>query len=203
MIRKFTLLILFGLIVTGCSSSKDLNIWTKQTKIDEVKKFESELNSDLKLLDMNVSLSKSIFPRVKEFNLANPLIVPRKKSDFLPVYAEYFYSKTDSILRYVSYNWERNRYGNFDDKKKDWKNQNSKLEKYDAEYHRIKVQLIEQFGLPNEQDVGPLKDLFEHGSGGPDYFSRNTIWETNKRYMKLNMIFGGSTYRIRLYYYWK
>ena len=201
--RKFILPIIFCLIITGCSTSKKLNIWTKQSNIDEVKKFESELNPDSKFLDMNVSLSESIFPTVKEFDMANPLIAPRGKTDFLPIYAEYFYSKPDSILRYVSYEWENNRYGNFNDKKKSWENESTKLDEYDAEYNRIKFLLIEQFGLPKEQDVGPLKELSDHDIGGPNYYSRNTIWETNMRYMKLNMIFGGSTYRIRLYYYWK
>jgi len=203
MIRKFTLLILFGLIVTGCSSSKKMNLWTKQAKINEVKSFESKLNPDLEFLEMNVSLSESIFPRVKEFDMANPLIVPRGKINLLPIYAEYFYSKPDSILRYVSYDWENNRYGNYNDMQKGWKTESTKLTEYNTEYERIKIQLIKEFGQPTEPDFGPIKAISEHGDEEPDYLSRNTIWETDKKFMKLNMIFGASTYRIRLYYYWK
>lgn len=201
MIRQFTLLILFTLILTGCSSTKSLNLWTKQSKIGEVKKFESELNPDLEFLEMNVSLSESIFPRVKEFDMSKPLIVRRKKTSLLPIYAEYFYSKPDSILRYISYDWENNRYGNYNDKKKDWEKQSTKLTEYNEEYERIKKQLIKEFNQPIKQDDGPQKTKSDYG--GPDYLSRNTIWESDKRFMKLNMIFGASTYRIRLYYYWK
>ncbi len=201
MIRKFTLLILFALIATGCSSSKKLNLWTKQTKVEEVKEFESKLNPDSEFLEMNVSLSESIFPRVKEFDMSKPLIVRREKTNLSPIYAEYFYSKPDSILRYVSYDWENNRYGNYNDKKKDWEKQSTKLPEYNAEYERIKKQLIKEFGQPIKQDNEPQETKSNYG--GPDYLSRNTMWESDKKFMKLNMIFGASTYRIRLYYYWK
>ncbi|MEP1487573.1 MAG: hypothetical protein ABJK28_03995 [Algibacter sp.] len=199
--RQFTVLILFTFIITGCSSSKKLNLWTKQSKIEDVKKFESELSPDLEFLEMNVSLSESIFPRVKEFEMSNPLIVRREKTSLLPIYAEYFYSKPDSILRYISYDWENNRYRNYNDKKKDWEKQSTKLTEYNAEYERIKKQLIKEFNQPIKQDNEPQETKSDYG--GPDYFSRNTIWESDKKFMKLNMIFGASTYRIRLYYYWK
>jgi hypothetical protein len=199
--RQFILLILFTFILTGCSSSKKLNLWTKQSKIGEVKKFESELNPDLEFLEMNVSLSESIFPRVKEFEMSKPLIVRREKTSLLPIYAEYFYSKSDSILRYISYDWENNRYGNYNDKKKDWEKQSTKLTEYNAEYERIKKQLIKEFNQPVKQDNEPQETKSDYD--GPDYLSRNTIWESDTRFMKLNMIFGASTYRIRLYYYWK
>ena len=199
--RHLTLLILFTLILTGCSSSKKLNLWTKQSKIEEVKEFESELNPSLEFLEMNISLSESIFPRVKEFDMSKPLIVRREKTSLLPIYAEYFYSKPDSILRYISYDWENNRYGNYKDKKKDWEKQSTKLTEYNAEYEQIKKQLIKEFNQPIKQDDGPQETKSDYS--GPDYLSRNTIWESDKKFMKLNMIFGASTYRIRLYYYWK
>ena len=52
-----------------------------------------------------------------------------------------------------------------------------------------------------EQDSQPQEVKSEDGR--PSYLLRNTIWESDERFMKLNMIFGASTYRIRLYYYWK
>lgn len=201
MTRKFKLLILIGFIISSCSSSKKLDLWTKQSTIEEVKNFESQLNPNSEFLNQNVSLSESIYPKVKEFEMANPLIIKRQKTNLLPVYAEYFYSKPDSILRYVSYDWENNRYGNYFDKKKDWETQSKKLTEYNAEYERIKKQLISEFGQPIEQDNQPQETKSDYG--GPDYLSRNTIWESESKFMKLNMIFGASTYRIRFYYYWK
>lgn len=201
MTRKFKLLILIGFIISSCSSSKKLDLWTKQSTIEEVKNFESQLNPNSEFLNQNVSLSESIYPKVKEFEMANPLIIKRQKTNLLQVYAEYFYSKPDSILRYVSYDWENNRYGNYYDKKKDWETQSKKLTEYNAKYERIKKQLISEFGQPIEQDNQPQETKSDYG--GTDYLSRNTIWESESKFMKLNMIFGASTYRIRLYYYWK
>ncbi|HCV80741.1 MAG: hypothetical protein CMP12_11750 [Zunongwangia sp.] len=201
MLRSFKYLIFIGIVTTSCSSSKKLNLWTKQSKIEEVRNFESQLNPNSEFLNQNVSLSESIYPRVKEFEMANPLIVKREKEGLLPVYVEYFYSKPDSVIRYVSYDWENNRYGNYFDRKKDWELQSKKLAEYNAEYDRIKKQLTSKFGQPMEQDSQPQEVKSEDGR--PSYLLRNTIWESDERFMKLNMIFGASTYRIRLYYYWK
>jgi hypothetical protein len=79
MTKKFKLLILVVIIATSCSSSKKLNLWTKQSKIKEVKNFESRLNPNSDFLNQNVSLSESIYPKVKEFEMANPLIIKREK----------------------------------------------------------------------------------------------------------------------------
>ncbi|WP_324024585.1 hypothetical protein QSV08_15345 [Maribacter sp. BPC-D8] len=201
MTNRIIFLLLIGSIVTGCSSSKRLNLWTKQSKVDEVKGFESKLNPDLKLLEKNVSLSESIFPKVKEFEMSNPLIVRREKTHLLPIYAEYFYSKPDSTLRYVSYDWENNRYGNYNNDQIKWESEAVKLNAYKTEYGRIKKQLVKQFGQPTKQSEEPVKTINDHG--GPNFLFQNTTWETEEKLIKLNMIFGASTYRIRLNYYWK
>ena len=99
MLRSFKYLIFIGIVTTSCSSSKKLNLWTKQSKIEEVRNFESQLNPNSEFLNQNVSLSESIYPRVKEFEMANPLIVKREKEGLLPVYVEYFYSKKKDIIR--------------------------------------------------------------------------------------------------------
>lgn len=163
MLRSFKYLIFIGIVTTSCSSSKKLNLWTKQSKIEEVRNFESQLNPNSEFLNQNVSLSESIYPRVKEFEMANPLIVKREKEGLLPVYVEYFYSKPDSVIRYVSYDWENNRYGNYFDRKKDWELQSKKLAEYNAEYDRIKKQLTSKFGQPMEQDSQPQEVKSEDG----------------------------------------
>ncbi len=201
MVKRFTLLILIGVIASSCSSSKKLDVWTKQSQIKKVKDFESKLNSNSEFLNQNVSLSESMYPRVNEFEMANPIIVKREGDGILTVYAEYFFSKPDSVLRYVSYDWENNRYGSPSNKQGNLKLKSKKLKDYNSEYERIKQQLISEFGQPNKQDTKPQETKSDYG--GPDYLSRSTIWESHERFSKLSMIFGASTYRIRLYYYWK
>ena len=88
-------------------------IWTKQSKISEVIAFEKEINPDAKFLSQHVSLSMDYYPLADKYQVTNPVIVQREALEYLPVYAEYFYTPADSMLRLVSYDWERDRYGNF------------------------------------------------------------------------------------------
>src|SRR5688572_19470214 len=105
-------------------------IWTKQTKISEVIAFEKEINPNATFLSQNVSLSKDYYPLADKYSISNPIIVQREPLAYLPVYAEYFYSQGDSILRLASYDWEKNRYGNFFDKQKMWAEETKKFDIY-------------------------------------------------------------------------
>ena len=202
-------LIILILIFASCSTTKKavsnkeskLEIWTEKSTVRNAIEYEKSLSNDYEILEQNVSLSKSVFPQLDEYQIAKPIIVKRKQTGILPIYAEYFFSAQDSILRYVSYDWERDRYGNFFKKQEIWKEESTKLDEYNQEYEKIKKELIGNFGQPNEQDTKPQTTKSTSGRG--DYLSRNTVWETDEFYAKLNMIFESMTYRIRLNYYWK
>src|SRR5688572_17402408 len=169
-------------------------IWTKQTKISEVIAFEKEINPNAKFLSQNVSLSKDYYPLADKYQVTNPIIVQREPLEYLPVYAEYFYSPSDSILRLASYDWEKDRYGNFFDKQKMWKEEAKKFETYNKEYERIKSILLTQLGTPTATDTKAKEESSDRGK----YFTRDTLWETDEVYANLNMIFESMTYRIRL-----
>ena len=202
--RKFTTLILtltFFILASFSGKKNQMKIWTEQSTIDKAIEFEKSLSKKIKFLKMNVSLSKSIYPLIDKYKIAKPIIVQREQTGFLPLYTEYFYSESDSTIRYISYEWEREKYGNFFKKQEIWKEESKKLREYNSEYERIKNALIEQLGKPTTQDKEPQKT--ESKSGRGDYLSRNTVWETDEYYSKLNLIFESMTYRIRWYYYWK
>ena len=122
-------LIILILIFTSCSTTKKAvkdkksksEIWTEKSTVQKAVEYEKSLSSEYEILEQNVSLSKSVFPQLDEYQIAKPFIVKRKQTGFLPIYAEYFFSEQDSILRYVSYDWERDRYGNFFKKQETWK----------------------------------------------------------------------------------
>ena len=174
-------------------------IWTKQTKISEVIAFEKKINPKVEFLAQNVSLSKEYYPLADKYKVTNPVTVKRESLGHLPIYAEYFYTAADSILRFVSYDWERGRYDNFFDKQKIWKEERGKFEDYNKEYERIKRILVAQFGLPKSTD----KSAKTISSEGSNYLNRNTLWETDHVHAELNMIFAETTYRVRLTLYWK
>ncbi|KAB1066063.1 hypothetical protein [Salibacter halophilus] len=198
-----TLLLTFTFLLLARFSGKkdEVKIWTEQTTVDKAIDFENSLSKQIEVLDKNVSLSKSIYPLVDKYKLAKPIIIQREQTGFLPLYAEYFYSESDSIIRYISYDWEREKYGNYFKKQEIWEVESKKLKQYNSEYEKIKSTLIEQLGEPTNQDTEPQKT--ESTSGRGDYLTRSTVWETDNHYSKLTMIFESMTYRIRWYYYWK
>jgi hypothetical protein len=190
------------IILAGFSGDNStFKIWTQQTKVNEAIDFEKSISKKIEFLEMNVSLSEEIYPLVHKYKIARPVIISRDQTGFLPLFAEYFYSLPDSIIRYISYDWERDKYGNFFKKQEIWKEESKKFKEYNLEYEKIKSTLIAQLGKPSTQDTEP--QITKSTSGRGDYLSRNTVWETEEYYSKLNMIFESMTYRIRWYYYWK
>jgi hypothetical protein len=179
-----------------CAQEK---IWTKQTNISEVIAFEKKINPKSKFLNQEVFVSKEYYPLADKYVVANPVIVQRAAQYYLPIYAEYYYTPGDSILRLVSYNWEKGRYNNYFDLQKTWKEENTKFDSYDREYERIKKMLIVQFGTPTSADTS-AKTVNSQGS---NYRERNALWETENIHTELNMVFSKTTHRIRLTLYWK
>jgi len=175
------------------------SVWTKQSKISEVINFERKLDPDAKFLSQKVRLSKEYYPLADRYKTVNPIIVQRKTVAALPVYAEYFYTPNDSLLRLVSYDWEKGRYGNLNDMLESRKEQSGKLEIYLSEYKRIRRQLIKTFGKPDQADEKP-KTVDDEGQ---KYLNQNTLWETDEVHADLNLIFSAGTQRIRLTLYWK
>lgn len=176
-------------------------IWTLHSKIDEVITFEKSLNEQSEFIQMNSTLTKSVYPYADKYKITLPVIVKRQQTGFLPVYAEYYYSVPDSVLRYISYDWERDKHGNFFKKQDIWREESKKLKQYNEEYERIKSSLILQLGRPKEEDK-ELQKVKSNDSRG-DYFTRKSTWETNEYHADLDMIFESMTYRIRMNYYWK
>lgn len=174
-------------------------IWLKQTTISEVVAFEKEISATPKFLTKEVSLSKDYYPLIDKYEVANPVIVQRESLVYLPVYAEYFYTPKDSLLRLISYDWEKDRYGNFFDKQKIWQEESKKFKIYDAEYERIKAILVNELGAPTATD----KEAKEKKSGNGKYLTRDCLWETKDFHALLTMTFASTTYRIRFTIYWK
>ncbi|MBX3255379.1 MAG: hypothetical protein KF862_14655 [Chitinophagaceae bacterium] len=197
MILKFISTIITILSLTNTFGQE--KIWTKQTKISEVIAFENEINPNAKFLSQNVSLSKDYYPLADKYQVTNPVIVQREPLEYLPIYAEYFYTPSDSILRLASYDWEKDRYGNFFDKQKMWKEESKKFDTYNNEYERIKKILLSQLGTPTSTDTAAKTVSSDRGK----YFTRNTLWETEDVHAELNMVFESMTYRVRLTIYWK
>lgn len=198
-----TIFFIFAAIVSMAFiiKNEEEKVWTEQCKIAKVIEYEKNLSSKSEFLDINSSLSKSVYPLLDKYKMAKAIIVKREQTGFLPLYAEYYYSSSDSVLRYVSYDWERDKFGNFFDKQKIWKEESSKLKDYNKEYERIKNNLEKQLGKPTKEDKELKKEKSRSDRG--DYYTREANWETADYHAEVGMIFESMTYRIRLIYYWK
>ena len=179
----------------------DAKIWTEQSNVKKAIEFEKSISENIEFLEQNVSLSKSSYPLADKYDLTNPIIIKREIKGELPVYAQYFFSKSDSIIRFVSYDWEIDKYGNYFKKQEIWKQEAKKLDKYNGKYNQIKSFLSESIGEPTISDSEPK--LTKSKWGKEDYLSRKTEWETDKIYSSLSLVFASNTYRIRWNYYWK
>lgn len=191
-------IILVGII--GCDFKPSSNyFWMNQSKIDEVLKFEKSLNKNNQTLQQKVFLSSSVFPKADEINLDLPFIVKREEG-FIPLYAEYYFTSEDSIIQYVSYNWEHERFGSYQAKQNLWKLESSKLTQYDSAYEKIKEDLILELFLPEIEDKVLVKRI---NPNGVEVYSKEAIWEDEHIKSKLILFFGDQTFRIRWTYYWK
>jgi len=202
---KATKILISIILITTLSSflikENDVRIWTQQTNVKKAIEFEKSISEDIEFLKQNVSISKSSFPLVDQFDLVNPIVVKREVDGELPVYGQYFFSKSDSIIRFISYDWEIDKYGNYFKKQEIWKQEAKKIDKYNGKYNQIKSFLSKSFGEPTIEDSEPQVTKSQWGK--EDYLSRKTEWETDKVYSSLSLVFASNTYRIRWNYYWK
>lgn len=191
-------LCIIALTVASFSSAQEV-VWTRQSKISEAIAFEKSIDPNARFLSQNVSLSSDYYPLASKYRVSNPVIVNRKVKGYLPVYVEYFYTPGDSILRLISYDWEKDKYGNLFAKQKLWQEESKKLDVYNQEYEKIKTSLINQIGKPGAEDTAAKEVKGDRGN----YYTRSTVWESELIHADLNLIFEAMTYRIRFTLYWK
>ena len=198
---KTFLILIIGLYLPILQVVSQEEILIKKSKVSEVINFEKETYLGVIFLDQRSRLSKSFYPLANIYvTTEKPIIAYRHPIEYLPVYAEYYYSPEDSIIRLTSYNWEKDRFGNVLKKQEIWKEENKRFDTYNKEYERIKSNLIDKLGKPTSSDT-VARD--EKGHNNASLKVRDTTWETDEYYASLNMIFGVQTFRIRLKHYWK
>lgn len=197
---KTFLILVIGLYLPIVQVASQEEILIKKSKVSDVIAFEKESYPGVVFLDRKSRLSKSFYPLADIYKTTDkPIIAYRHPIEYLPVYAEYYYTPEDSIIRLTSYDWEKDRFGNVFKKQEMYKEEIKKYDIYNKEYERIKLILISKFGKPTSSDSVAKE---EDGANGKLKI-RNTAWETDNYYASLNMIFGGQTFRIRLMHYWK
>ncbi len=75
MIRALLLMLTTLFLLSFMEIKYNETIWTNQTKVDKVIQYEKTTNANVEFLNMNVTLSKSIYPLIDTFKIAKPIIV--------------------------------------------------------------------------------------------------------------------------------
>jgi hypothetical protein len=189
----------FILLIVGQLAHSQDKIWTKQTRICEIISFEKTISPESQYLDFDIGISRDYYPLADRYKLTRPLIVLRPAIGYLPVYAQYFFTQGDSILRLVSYDWEKERFGDLPTKRRIWEEEDKKSAIYNKEYEKIREILVAQLGTPTDTDEKAKENSGLRG----DYLTRDTVWDTNELFATLNLTFSGTIYRIRMVLYWK
>lgn len=176
-------------------------IFIEKSSVEDIIFLEQELNPNIVLLKQKSRPAKSFYPLADKYITTEyPIVILRESVDYLPLYAEYYYTAEDSIIRLTVYDWEKDRYDNLFKRMEIWKEESPKFESYNNEYMRVYSLLVNLLGEPISKDE-VAKD--QKGNNNMNLKIRDAVWETEDYYASLNMIFGGQTFRVRFKHYWK
>ncbi len=193
------LVIFFFLVVVQLRAIGQDSIWFEQTKVGQAIAFERSLLKNVIFLDQNIGLGKGFYPLTDKYQVGNPVIAKRLRNNSLPLYVEYFFTPKDSVIRLVSYDWEKDKFGNLFDKQKIWESEVDSLDLYNGTYEEVLSTLTKKFGSPTVTDKSPKLNQSDRG----DYLTRKSAWDLDNMYIELSMVFESMTYRVRMDYYWK
>ena len=147
---------------------------------DSVFKIEKSNGGQIKTYSYSISVSKDYFPNAANYHLANPLVFIRKNKDFY-LNVSYYYSLDDSIVRLIEYSWDL---------------KSSKTKILYKLFNRNKRTISEYF-----KNQGLETKRIKNDEN--DWDGSTIIWEDDKRYVKLFLINGQRTYRVRVLISWK
>lgn len=100
---KVLVLISALLITTELASSQKFNY--SQIKASDITAIEKSEQSFLFTYDYPISVSTDYFPNRQKYSLAQPLMYRTSKEKF-NFEKSYYFSKSDSVVRLVEYQWE-------------------------------------------------------------------------------------------------
>jgi hypothetical protein len=152
------------MMLTFFTAKAQDSIWVKQVKVGEAILFEKWLSPTVRFLDQSVSVGEDFYPLNNKYKVTKPIIAQRTEGSSLPLYAQYYFTPKDSIIRLVSYDWEKDEYGNFFDKKKIWEREVDSIDVYNQKYEAVRVQLNHDLGNPTKTDLKPRKHKSDRGN---------------------------------------
>ncbi len=203
---RSTITILFTFLLTQINGQDSTFFQFDQIHFNQIDSVEINKKSKEIFVNYSISVSADYFPNAASFDLAQPRVFDRSPMrDFIACQINYYFTKSDSIVRLISYTWDtKNSATSLEDLMKPKNDQSDKMDKYNSEYDLLAKELTKQLGAPVE-GTGQIEKKQEKGY--PDWFERKLLWTKGKTTIELFMIWtdGGGrlgTYKIRTLVYW-
>lgn len=175
----------------------------EQRTIDGIKEIERQFKSR-KLKTQKVYLSSAIYPYADKYEVEFPISYLRLGDTLISsCMVEYYYTKPDSKIRLVMYEWDETQKTDFLTIQSEiMKTERLRFKEYNEKYDQLLNIISNKMGTPFSDSK--LKSIV---TGNSAYNERNTKWKKETITVEQNLIFTTSdnelgTYRIRVAIYW-
>jgi hypothetical protein len=141
--------------------------------LDSLLNYEKTINAADVSLGHFWSLGESTYPNKKRFKFGNPLSFRRVECPYFEGKVDYFYTKTGSDIKVVSFNWETFRQSNFGVTPEIRDDAGQKfIEKYNFVVKAVSELLGEPLPLKQEENSGRVDTKWLSGNGISAYLYR-------------------------------
>lgn len=194
--------IIISLLFLNCNFSfaQEDKFCFEKINIKDAFVIEEKLNSEHYNKEAKVYLGEDFVPNAKEISrvLALPHVFFRNDSSVAPLLVEYFYSINDSSVKLIDYQWDKLNYSIY--KNSHWDNKVDKSEKnnYYAKFDSLNMVLTNLLGEPEEGNGKEETHIEDYST----WYSRYFIWKKDDLYVRLSIVWGSGTHRIRVTVTW-
>ena len=133
-------------------------------------KFEEKRKATNTTPEHKVSLEKGIYPNTKEIKLETPISYEKNIQGNFVLETKYFYSKSDSLVKVILYQWTNPSFKDFMSELKIDKKKNK--EKFENKFKLIEREIIKILGNP---------DIANHNQDQFPYTRNDRKWLKNKK----------------------
>lgn len=166
--------------------------------VSEIKDFELNFFSQSGETSIKYSISSELCPPGTDKELAQPLLFKRPETSLPSLEINYYYTPSDSLVQCATYDVASFNYIKKEILNSDYSN--TRLVTAFNEYFNVMESVISQtVTTPVKIDEKPTLQNSEVG----EYWSRNAVWDNEETNIRLFMILGSNTRRIRVVQYWK
>jgi hypothetical protein len=191
--------ILIILIFASCKKTEDDYIFEKirfenldKLNLNQLINSENEIGSKERNSNNTFGIGNDYYPNDFKYELSNPRVFEINQKE-LGLETNYFYSKKDSLVKVILYQWNK-KYLNFEGYEKDTLRELKITEKenYQNKFENLKECLTEKLGKATEIDIEKRKDTSYN-------YSDNYRWIKQDLNAYLSFKVSGESYReIRL-----